>query len=275
MKLLKRSLYLDFKFLFINNIYLYSKFLFIIKKYLLLAKNFTLGFKIGKSYINILGRKYFYNDNFGIAFLQSVYVDNAFLLNFINHNSIIVDIGANIGQFNFFCKNFLKALRVYSFEPVKDAFNTLQLNSPENTYNYAISSNKSEVLYVPKPTNLMASSIKKNSDDFKEIVNGIRLDDVEDIKNEKFIDLLKIDTEGSELDVVRASIKTMKKSRYILVETSINRKSSGDIFSLFLLLKNHLPRLNLVFLGRLYTGEDGTLDACDVLFFNCDFNNLK
>ncbi len=268
MKLFMRSLQLDFAFLRIYDISLFHKLFFIMIKYLLLVKNSILGFTIGKSYITVFGKKYFYQDKFGTAFLQSVYIDNAFLSHFISPGSVIIDVGANIGQFNFFCKNFLSASKVYSFEPIKSTFNILMRNSLEHNYQCAVSTNTSVTMHIPKATSLMASGVQASSDDTRETVDGKKLDDIEAVKNEWVIDLLKIDTEGTELDVLKASIQTAKKSRYILVEASMARKSLGDVTELIVFLENHIPNIKLIWVGRPYMSQGNSMDACDMLFYN-------
>ena len=129
MNLIKRSIELDLEFIKLG-LPAGDKLAFIIKKYSLLIKNFVFGFTKNKSYISVFKRKYYFDDRFGIAFLQSVYIDNAFLKNYVPPNATIVDIGGNIGQFRFFCENYLSTEKVYSFEPVKETYKTLVLNFP-------------------------------------------------------------------------------------------------------------------------------------------------
>lgn len=274
-KLLVRSLQLDIELMMIRGLSLLDKFVFIFTKYIVLIRNFIFWFQAGKSYVSIFGKKYFYEDKFGIAFLQSVYVDNAFLKNYIQKDAVIIDVGANIGQFNIFCKHFLGAKKVYSFEPIANTFNILKLNSPENIYHGAVSDEQSIEMYMPRATSLMTSSIQANDDDIKETADGIKLSSIESIKSESKIDLLKIDTEGSELDVLRSSIEIAKKSKYILVETSMARDSSGDILELILFLKQAMPHLKLAWFGRPYISRDGVIDACDVLFYNDSIDVIK
>ena len=268
MSLVFKSLKLDIAFLLMPHISLYHKLEFCIKKYITIAKNYTLGFTAGKSYVNIFGERFFYNDKFEPAFLQNIYVDHAFLANFIKPNSVIVDIGANIGQFNFFCKKFIKSSRVYSFEPIKSTFEVLKQNSPNFIFNLAISSQRDMTMYISKETSLLNSAIQSDMDNKKEIVRTIGLDDVEEIKNEKMIDLLKIDTEGTELDVLKTGIHVLKKSKYILVEASANRKSLGNVIELITFLSTNIPSIRLVEIGRKYINKDKTIGAFDVLFFN-------
>jgi len=264
MKLLYRSIELDFRFLFLK-INLKEKLYFIAIKYLLLLKNYLLGLEVGKSKIKIFGKKYYYEDRYGIAFLQSVYVDNYFLKKYIKPESIVIDIGANIGQFNFFCHSVLKSKKIYSFEPLKETFKILQLNTNgRNIFNCAISSKNKDVLnmYIPE-TSLMATLVKDNYKK-KEKVSVRKLDSIIEIRNENKIDLLKIDTEGSEYDVTKASEETLKKTKYLLIEASLNRKSIGNLVDILELLKKILPKIKIIELGRVYMFNN-IPDSVDVL----------
>lgn len=264
--LILRSIQLDLQFLIIPKISFSDKILFIFSKYILILKNFVFGFKLGKSYIKIFSRKYFYDDKFGISFLQSLYVDNAFLKKYITRDGVVVDIGANVGQFNFFCKNYLKARKIYSFEPVKQTYKILTRNVEKNIYNYAITNKSSLHIYIPN-TSLAASNFQASKNDQIEKVKCKKIDDIEEIQNESHIDLFKIDTEGSEYDVIQASRDIIKKSKYILIEVSITRKSSGTFLDTMTILKNIIPNVQLIYIGR-YFENNGITEAVDMLFCN-------
>lgn len=260
-----RSIELDLDFIRIPYLSIAHKVIFIFKKYHLLFKNLIIGFAIGDSFIKLFGYKYYYDDKFGISFLESVYVDNWFLKNYMEKNPTIIDIGANIGQFSFFCKSYLNAKKVYSFEPIHQTFKVLQLNVA-NAYNYAITDKPLLDMFIPE-TSLMASNFKTNEYEKKESVPCISLDNIDDLKEEKTIDLLKIDTEGSELDVLKASKDILKKSKYILIELSINRKSASNAVETISFLNEIIPNLKIVKVGRLYYDKN-IMTAMDILFLN-------
>ena len=260
-KLFFRSLYLDYKFVLLP-LALFDKLNFIFKK--CLGKNIILGFSPGHSFTKIFSQKYYYDDKFGIAFLQSVYVDHALLEKYIPKSATIVDIGANTGQFNFFCKHFLKAKTVYSFEPVKKTYQLLKKNVPEHCYNYAISTKKSLTLYVPE-LSLMAGNFKPKTKAKKESVQTLLLDEFKPLKSKEKIDLIKIDTEGSEYEVIMASKKIIKKSKYLLVEASLDRQCSGNLEDITEILKTISPQACLIEKGRKYK-DNGCVIAMDVLF---------
>lgn len=267
MNLVYRSLQLDIHMLSLP-MCLVKKIEFILKKYFLIAKNILFGFTVNKSNITLFNDKYYYDDMYGIAFLQSVFVDHYNLIRFIKPGGVVVDIGANIGQFNFFARHVLGANRVYSFEPIPYTYSTLKLNAHHDTFNLAISSVDGESTFYVPDTSLMASSYI-TSDNSKIVeVSCKRIDDIHEVACLKEISLVKIDTEGSELDVVKASIEIMKFAEYVLIEASVLRECDGDILSLMSFVKENIPQLSLIWLGRCFDSDDGTTMAVDCLFKN-------
>jgi FkbM family methyltransferase len=272
MNLIIRSIYLDWELIRLN-IPLARKVEFLFKKYLLLMKNYTVGFISGMSFIKLWSGKYFYEDKFGISFLQSVYVDNAFLEKFVSPGSVIVDIGANIGQFHHFAKYFLHSRLVYSFEPVRETYNLLKKNFNLNSYNYAIGIHKHHVFFIPE-TSLMASQYPRSISDKKKNISEIKLDSIREIRKEKVIDLLKIDTEGNELEALMGCLIVRSKTKYLLVETSINRDSYGDITKMLNYISKSWKNFRLDYIGRPYY-INGVLESVDLLFKNIKLGHEK
>lgn len=267
MNLLFRSLQLDFEFTLLQ-MPLQQKIEFLCKKYIILSSNLFLRVLFGSNNVKLFGKRYFFDDKYGIAVLQSTYTDNFFLKKFIKNNAIIVDIGANIGQFRFFSEHSLKAKRVYSFEPIKSTHDVLVKNFPKNSFNVAISTQKKLTFFISE-LSVWASSLPQENNIAEENVVGMRLDNIKELKNEKQIDLLKIDVEGAEEDVLKASKAMLKKSKFILIEISVDRKAATSIFSLLQILKTILPHVSLIRIGRSYNNPTThTTGAVDVLFKN-------
>ena len=266
-RLMIKSIKFDAALLEIPQIGLKTKVNFIAKKYISLITNIL--FKKKSKHPNLIklfGDNYRYADPLGVAFLQSVFVDNSFLANYCPSPSVVVDIGANIGQFNFFCKNFLHASSVLSFEPIEESFKILSLNTKgKDIFPFAILSSSTTNLYIPNDINYMASAFKL-SDSFRvEKVSGKKLDKIDKIKNLSKIDLLKIDTEGTELDVLKTCPKTLKKTKYVLIECSLDRPNSGDITDVCEFLY-HANKFKIVHIGRSYLTKSGSIGAIDILF---------
>jgi len=248
MNLIMRSLQLDAEFV---RLPLSKREIidFLIKKYLLIIKNFLFRYKIGKSHIKIFRHNYYYYDKFGIAFLESVIVENRYLASYIKPNTQVVDVGAHVGEFNIFCKKILKTDKIISIEPIRESYVLLQKNTSQKTFNYAISTKKVVTMYTPDTT-IMSSSLKGNIYQAKEKCHGVYLDNLEEIQKLKNIDLLKIDVEGGEYDVLRTAKETLKKTKYLFVEVSIQRLSTGDLFDVLRIIKNSCPKSEIRHIGK-------------------------
>jgi len=123
--------------------------------------------------------------------------------------SVIFDVGANIGQTaNFFISHFPES-KIYSFEPVLDTYNQLLSNSSHSKnivcFNQALGSDiQKSIIYVNGSSG--SSSLKGKLNALFSHTEVIDIDTGYNfcIKHgvEK-IDLLKIDTEGFEINVLK------------------------------------------------------------------------
>ena len=160
------------------------------------------------------------------------------IVKFIGNKNIriVLDIGAHKGEFLNHIKKIKSIRKVYSLEPQKMIFNEL-LKEIDNkkffAYNIAISNNngkqKMQINDFSMTSTLSKLNEKSKYYKIKNLIIGNKKKKFEFIKTEKLdfftkkrklknIDLLKIDTEGHELNVVKSGLKTLKNTKYILVE---------------------------------------------------------
>ena len=160
------------------------------------------------------------------------------IVKFIGNKNIriVLDIGAHKGEFLNHIKKIKSIRKVYSLEPQKKIFNEL-LKEIDNkkffAYNIAISNNngkqKMQINDFSMTSTLSKLNEKSKYYKIKNLIIGNKKKKFEFIKTEKLdfftkkrklkkIDLLKIDTEGHELNVVKSGLKTLKKTKYLLVE---------------------------------------------------------
>ena len=152
-----------------------------------------------------------------------------------------MDVGAHRGAYTDLFLKYFKNLKAYLFEPQKKIFNFIKKKHQHSKnikcFNIAISNkNSSKVLFINEhglTSSLSVLNSKNKYLKYKAILFGRKLKGM--IKDEIIvktatlnqiiiknklpnIDLLKIDTEGHELEVLLGIGKNIKKIKYILVE---------------------------------------------------------
>tara|TARA_B100001769_G_C21992541_1_gene533497 strand:+ start:200 stop:919 length:720 start_codon:yes stop_codon:yes gene_type:complete len=188
--------------------------------------------------------KKFFNDLIGITGYQIknkkyLYDPNKNLIKTIKHFQIksIIDVGANKGQFALrLLKNNFDG-NIMSFEPLKEEYKTLNELSLERE-NWKVArrcalGNKNEFKKFHISGNRESSSLLKILEKHTDLrpesktiktekVNVERLDNFkkEISKLEKNL-LLKIDTQGSEIDVLKGASKVIKDIKCLFVEVSL------------------------------------------------------
>jgi FkbM family methyltransferase len=145
----------------------------------------------------------------------------------------ILDIGANIGQFHLIAKKSFPSSFVFSIEASKECEDSLKAITDSYYIGMLAKDNSQYKFYKRKgdPTCTGNSFYKEltefYSDDQLDIINeeGIMLDDLFE-ENSEF-DLIKIDTQGSELDIITGGINLCKKAKGILLEVSLTQYNEG------------------------------------------------
>ena len=139
---------------------------------------------------------------------------------FLKEGSVILDIGANIGNHTVFFSKICNAEKVYAFEPVAETYDTLcrniSLNHIEDTvvaYNVALGSvsGKAKIKYFDS-LNIGATQVEEADD------GNISMKRLDDYEFER-IDFIKIDVEKYEYDLLQGAKNTLSKhSPIILIE---------------------------------------------------------
>ena len=206
--------------------------------------------------------------------IQSIFIDHAHLQKIIPRNGIIVDVGANIGEFALFAHAVLSPRKTYSFEPVPKSFKLLEANNNDFHFNEAICTEKNIVIHIDEQSG-MSSKFKLPSTIGTTVAICKPLDDIPELQALPTIDLLKIDVEGMEHDVIASSPNTVKKSKYLAIETALNRDASQDGLATLSLLKQMQPELRLIYIGHIVTYADtGEQAAVDMVFKNISIKKI-
>lgn len=125
------------------------------------------------------------------------------------NNSVILDLGANVGVFSFYAYPF--ASKIYALEPAQEHFEVLEHMVKTNEMGDKIIPIKKAVSLEDSTasfyhnTNRTAHSLKSimnNFPDEMETVETIRLDTLFTQYNIKYVDFMKLDVEGAECDIV-------------------------------------------------------------------------
>ena len=164
------------------------------------------------------------------------------IISFLKNKKVkkVIDIGAHKGEFLKALNKIESVEKVYSLEPQKKIYKELlkKIDTKKNkAYNLAISNKEGQKKLLINKLRMTSSFSKINkkskyyrikkfiigSQKIFESVKVKKLDTfVKMIKIKNKIDLLKIDTEGHELEVLKSGIKTLSKVKFILIEFRLN-----------------------------------------------------
>jgi FkbM family methyltransferase len=145
----------------------------------------------------------------------------------------ILDIGANIGQFHKLAQNTYPEAFIFSIEASPECEQALKEITPNYYIGLLAKDNLEYDFYSRKdaPTGTGNSIYRElthfYSDDKLEILKqtGIKLDDL--FEEDSEFDLIKIDTQGSELDIISGGLNLCKKAKAIILEVSLTQYNEG------------------------------------------------
>lgn len=176
------------------------------------------------------GRKFrYFGDHLNLPLDHLIGHLNSYL-KYYKGSKIIFDVGASFGLFSLYVKYFNPKAKIYSFEPAVKVYNFAQKNlrgiKDVSLFNVAISDRESEVLFKTDNRYPEGSRIVNYKGKNVRKTKQIRLDDF--VKNNQIseISLLKIDTEGYELKVLKGAKNTLKITEKIIIETDISDNNS-------------------------------------------------
>lgn len=203
---------------------------------------------IYKVYAYLFGRSIFRKINMflyqlslrglGVLNFQAEYLigEKNWLNNFLRNkkNPVVLDVGANIGNYS---KDILESNKdsiVYAFEPHPKTYKNLVSNISNSRFkgfNFGVGDENGKLELYDYDTKDGSSHASLYRDVIKDLHKGnpishtvgiIKLDDF--IKEEKIstIDLLKIDTEGNEFKVLLGCLEALKEKRINAIHIEFN-----------------------------------------------------
>jgi FkbM family methyltransferase len=198
------------------------------------------------------------------------------------HDIIFFDVGANLGQtIKKMLANYPDA-KIYAFEPSKMCFESLKTNfnnSNVSLNNLAMGSCCGNLEFNEYSWSDLNSLLKRAYGRAKiletYLVEVVTIDEFSKNNAIPYINLLKTDTEGYELNVLKGASLMMEQNRIQFVyveiffnENYIGQSSFGDIYNFLLENRFELVR----FYDVVYTAE-GLASKTDALFVNKCFAN--
>lgn len=159
----------------------------------------------------------------------------------LNSNSIIFDVGSNVGSFiNLVSsKNRKTKLKFYAFEPNKELLNLssnilsskkhklelnqLAISSKIGKVSLYLNSISSQSSVLNKPP--IMGKIKSQDE-----VDSITIDYFCKLNNIEFIDLLKIDVEGLELEVLNSAKALISEKKVNIIKVEVSSENYYEVF---------------------------------------------
>ena len=171
--------------------------------------------------------------------LSSFKVVNSAKLSGVNPQ-IVIDVGANIGQFSEACYQIFNKVRIIAIEPDFKTAKVLEenlINKNSKIINKAISSytgkTKFNVNSDSQASSLLPLGIGRKK--YFEKTNVIKKITVPVTTLDKIIDrkilkniLIKIDTQGSEFQVLKGAKNLLKKTKWVIIEVPLKQLYFGQ-----------------------------------------------
>lgn len=215
--------------------------------------------------VNIFNQQFSFYDVFSSSAYKFVVTElerDAYYLSEINfkENDIVIDIGGNIGVFGIYLAKKYPFLKIYSFEPCKENYDSYVKNIKINNikegiitvFNKAVTMDSRDVVMNFDYFNSGASKIKLNNNktNNKNLVKSTTLDDIMSKvlseNNKDNIKLLKIDCEFSEYEILEnTNIENLKKISYIRGEFHEREGSPYDALKLEKHIKQYVPNTKI------------------------------
>ena len=200
----------------------YKKYIFFFNKYkktvIINNVNYDLDLR------HLIDRRFFFHNGYEDELFNS-------LINIINNNKInfFLDIGSCWGVYSLRLAGNFNDLKILAFDPIKNNIDRLKLSIKKNNFNNiecfhtAIGSKKSKVTLGATEKYSPNYEIDEINSVINEISDLDYLDNLLDLNGKSLI--LKIDTEGYELEVLRGAINLLKNNKcFCQIEVKENNK---------------------------------------------------
>jgi FkbM family methyltransferase len=164
--------------------------------------------------------------------------ENAFIKNLIKtealKNGVVFDVGANIGDYSIFMRENGVVAPIFVFEPHPQTYQQLISNTKNLNLTY-FNSGLGDATFETAIFDYKTNNGSQHASIYKEVIEDIHkseaietkisittLDSIVEKYNIEQISLLKIDTEGNELSVIKGAAKTITASKINYIQIEFN-----------------------------------------------------
>ena len=160
-------------------------------------------------------------DNFGdVTNLHGLWVENVYGVETLAEDGAVVDVGANIGLFAHWIAHHNPDRRIVCVEPLPTNVRMIPLNCPgAEVVACGLGTEPSQVELTVDDHGMMASRMEQSWHTQPIVIDVKPLDAIADELGLGEIALLKIDTEGMELEVLDGGPATLGRTRRVVMET--------------------------------------------------------
>ena len=204
----------------------------------------------------------FYLPNYDECFLQKcIYNANDYfgkkeliaMGSYMNEDSFVIDIGANIGNHTLYFANECHVRKIYAFEPVPYTYEVLvkniEINRLENkvsTFCMGMSDSVTDaVIKIYDLKNIGGTRLKPAE------TGGIKLVTLDSLNIDEKIDFIKIDVETMDREVLHGSKETIIKYKPVVCVESFDseyKETKAFLESLGYKLEHELPCCEYIFI---------------------------
>lgn len=282
-KLIPRSVHYDKRFL--SSSYpkhFSSRLYYLLNKYNLLVKHVILNKPPihGKTKVKVDNRWIFYESPYGLSNFQSmiIFFSHSLLKHFQPlNNPTIIDVGAHCGYFTLCSYHMLNKPKIYACEPLSLTYQLLKKNCQGlrsiKPIKIGLSDKRKKSLMYYEKSHLVYSSVfserfTSHEKPQSESINLTTLDNITQKLKIKYIDILKIDTEGGEELVLDGARKSLKNTRFLVLECAMDRIRSYTFSSLISRLYTKDYNFQLINISNPLYFPNGNIVVIDLLLEN-------
>ena len=203
----------------------------------------------------------------------------------IDDPSVVFDVGAHLGQTALHFRSIFKNAHIHSFEPVTANFEKMVQNIGTrdriSVNEMALGSTVGKA-YVHEGfsdlTHSISSSVNPTNSKAKEEVSVETIDTYVARNKIEKIDLLKVDTEGHEMEVLKGADTTIKGGRVEAIFTECDFRHEDKQHTYFPDLLAYLHGKDFTFFGLydvIHYGKNYGVGYCNALFLNGKASHLQ